>query len=126
MMCSGLEYLDEPRELERLATPFGGGMHMGDHCGFYCAGLMLIGLACAGLPDGKKASASLQRSFTAEWKKSWPLLCREIRAAQKAGKIKGGCASVGKGAGKTLGGLLRPSIGNPQRARFKLKARKQS
>ena len=29
MMYAGLEYLDEPRELERLATPFGGGMRMG-------------------------------------------------------------------------------------------------
>jgi hypothetical protein len=125
MMYSGLEYLGEPRELERLATPFGGGMHMRDHCGFYCAGLILIGLACAGLPEGKKASVGLQRSFTAEWKKSWPLLCREIKSAQKAGKIQGGCAGVGKSAGKTLGGLLRPYVGNPRRARFMLKTTKQ-
>ena len=118
MFYSGLEYLDEPRELERMATPFGVGMHMGDHCGFYCAGLMLIGLASSGLPEGKKSVRQAQTSFTEAWKKSWPLLCREIREAQRSKKIELGCKDLGKAAGKELGKLLGPLVVNPQRARF--------
>jgi len=118
MFYSGLEYLDEPRELERMATPFGGGMHMGDHCGFYCAGLMLIGLASSGLEDGKKSAGQAQKSFTETWKKSWPLLCREIREGQRSKKIEAGCKELGKAAGKELGKLLAPFVANPQRARF--------
>ena len=120
-MYSGLEYLDEPRELERLATPFGGGMRMGAHCGFYCAGLILAGLACAGLPDGKKRAGKIQDSFTEAWKKSWPLECRDIRASRKDGKLKGGCRDLGKDAGNKLGKLLQPLVRETRRARFQKK-----
>jgi hypothetical protein len=120
-LYSGLEYFDEPRELERLATPFGGGMHMGAHCGFYCAGLILAGLACTGLPDGKKRTTEIQKLFTAAWKKRWPLECRDIRAAQKSGKLKGGCRDLGRAAGSQLGELLQPLVRDPRRARFRKK-----
>jgi hypothetical protein len=123
MLYSGLEYLEEPRELERLATPFGGGMRMGDHCGFFCAGLMLVGLACAGLKDGKKVSAEIQKTFTEYWKKNWPLTCRDIKAAMKDGKIQGGCTAIGKSAGAELGKLLEPLVGDPSRIRFATKPR---
>lgn len=118
MLSAGLEYLDEPGELVRMATPFGGGMHMGDHCGFYCAGLMTIGLACAGRPDGKKLADKLSNAFTQTWKEHRSLLCREIKKAQKAGTLKADCKEIGRDAGKALDQLLRPIAGCPKRARF--------
>ena len=78
-MVSGLEYLDEPADLERIASPFCGGMGLGDHCGFYTGGLMVIGLAAAGYPEGKAAAAKARAEYTSAWKEKWPLLCREIR-----------------------------------------------
>ena len=93
-------------------------MRMGDHCGFYCAGLMVIGLACAGLPKGKSVAGQMQKAFTDSWKKSWPLRCREIKKLQGEKQLKDSCADVGKTAGKELGKLLEPHIKNPKRTRF--------
>ncbi len=122
MLVSGLEYLDEPRELERIASPFGGGMGMGAHCGFYTAGLMVIGLASAGNPEGKASALKLRQAFTEEWKKKWPFLCKEIKEGQSAGKIAGNCGTLGAESGAVLGGLLAPIAGDPRRARFARKA----
>lgn len=117
MLCAGLEYLGEPEELVRMATPFGGGMHMGDHCGFYCAGLVVIGLACAGRDDGKKLVNQLTGKYTEDWKKKRSLLCREIRKGQPSGDHKG-CAKVGRDAGEVLDKLLCEIADSSKRARF--------
>jgi len=121
MLASGLEVLDEPKELVAFAAMYGGGMALGDHCGFYTAGLMIIGLASAGVPDGRAAAVKARKEFTDEWKKRWPLRCREIKEAQGAKKIAGNCGTLGADAGAILGPLIAPLAANPGRARFALK-----
>ena len=114
MLCSGLQYLDEPGELEGIGTPFAGGMRMGAHCGLYTAGLMLIGLACTGLPDGKKLAVRLQKAFTDAWEKKFPLFCRQIGAV----KVRGGCRQIAETAGAELEELLRSLASDSRRTRF--------
>ncbi|HOW71790.1 MAG TPA: C-GCAxxG-C-C family protein [Phycisphaerae bacterium] len=118
MLAAALEYLDQPRELVSVASLFGGGMGMGDHCGYFCGGLMTLGLACAGRPDGKVVASSLRKTFIEEWKKTRPLRCREIKEAHVAGKLAGNCADIGKDAGATLAKLIAPIIDHPKRVRF--------
>jgi hypothetical protein len=117
ILVAALEYLGEPRELERMATPFAGGMRMGDHCGFFTGGLMAIGLACAGLPDGKETAVRLQREFTEDWKRSFPLLCRDM----KTSRTPGGCRDIGRAAGKKLEKYLASLARDPRRVRFGLR-----
>ena len=116
-MVSGLEYLDEPRELEHVAALFCGGMELGDHCGFYTGGLIVIGLAAAGYPEGKNAARKARAAFTEAWKKKWPLICREIRAGTPERKAPS-CAALGEEAGSLLGPLLEPLAADSRRARF--------
>ncbi|MBP7933327.1 MAG: C-GCAxxG-C-C family protein [Phycisphaerae bacterium] len=118
MLAATLQYLDQPRELVSVASLFGGGMGMGDHCGYFCGGLMALGLACAGRPDGRAAAHPLRKAFTEEWNKKRPLRCREIKEAQLAGKLAGDCADIGRDAGATLAKLIDPIIDHPKRARF--------
>ena len=122
MMVSGLEYLDEPAELESVAMLFSGGMGLGGHCGFLTAGLMLLGLAAAGSPNGKAAASEARKEFTDAWKKRWPFLCKEIKTAPPEKKMPN-CGVIGVEAGSILGPLLEPLAKDPQRARFQRKPR---
>ncbi|MBP7936347.1 MAG: C_GCAxxG_C_C family protein [Phycisphaerae bacterium] len=118
MLAAGLEYLDEPPELVCVAALFGGGMGMGDHCGYYCGGLMTIGLTCAGRPDGRSVANPLRKAFTEEWKKKRPLRCREIGEARQGGKLAESCKDIGKDAGTMLATLIAPIVEHPKRIRF--------
>ena len=121
-MVSGLEILEEPKELERVASLFSGGMGLGDHCGFFTAGLMVLGLAASGNPGGKVAAGKARKEFTEAWKKRWPLLCREIRKAAREEKAPA-CGTIGTEAGSILGPLLKPLAADARRARFSVKTR---
>ncbi len=118
MMVSGLEYLDQPKEMAAVATLFSGGLGLGDHCGYYTAGLMLIGLAFAGIAD-RSLAPRLRKAFTEEWKVDRPLLCREIKAA---GAPPANCGEIGLKVAEMLGKLLERAAADPRRARFAVKA----
>jgi len=122
MLAAGLESLDEPPEMASVAALFGGGMGMGDHCGYYCGALMTLGLACAGHPDARSTAASIRTAFTEAWKKKRPLRCREIKEAREAGKLTESCADIGKDAGTTLALLIAPLASHSKRTRFSKRA----
>lgn len=118
---AGLEYLGQPRELVAIASPFDGGMGLGETCGYYCAALMVVGLATAGVPGGRAEAAKVQKAFTEAWRKRWPLRCQEIREAQKAKKVSEDCGAIGKAAAAELEKLLEPLARAPGRAIFRTK-----
>jgi hypothetical protein len=125
MLVSGLEYLKEPVELECFAALFSGGMALGDHCGFFTAGLMTIGLACEGT-GGRSEAGKMRKTFTDTWKSQWPLLCKEIKKAQGAKEAEGGkkvpnCGVLGTEAAKILEPLLAGVMKAGRKTRFALK-----
>ena len=122
MLVSGLEYLDEPRELERLASLFNGGMGLGDHCGFFTASLMLIGLASAGIPDGRAIAAGFRKEFTDAWKARRPMLCREIKKKHAEEPGSGTCGDVGADAAAVLEKFLSRFAADTRRIRFARKS----
>jgi len=121
MMVAGLEYLDEPPELRSVAALFNGGMGIGGPCGYFCAGLMLIGLATAGGADGS-AAIKARQAYADAWKQKWPFTCPEIRAAQAAEEIKASCGEIGTEAATLLAPILAPLAADPHRARFARRA----
>ena len=116
MLVSGLEYIKEPLELECFASLFSGGMGLGDHCGFFTAGLMVIGLACEG-PAGRAEAVKIRKAFTDAWKGQWPLLCREIKKSQGEEKAPA-CGALGAEAARILDRLLAPLVKAGRRPRF--------
>lgn len=119
MLLSGLEYLEEPRELECLAALFSGGMGLGDHCGFFTAGLMVIGLASEG-GGGRSEATKMRKIFIDSWKGRWPVLCSEIKKAQGEKKLVN-CGKLGSEAAGILEPLLAAAMKAGRKTRFALR-----
>jgi len=117
MMVAGLEYLDEPAELDALGALSNGGMGIGGLCGFCSAGVMLIALAAAGQADLAPAMKA-RKAFLDAWKEKWPVTCPEIKKAQAEETLKATCGEIGTEAAAILAPILAPLAANPARVRF--------
>jgi C_GCAxxG_C_C family probable redox protein len=86
VFLSGAEFLKQPEDLVRVATPFGGGMGQKDLCGYLTGGFMTIGLF-AGATKGsdnaaRKKCSGLAKEYYDWWAESYPLHCKEINKSQ--------------------------------------------
>ena len=93
-------------------------MGLGDHCGFFTAGLMLVGLATAGVPDGRSIASTFRKEYVETWKARRPLLCREIKKKQSEEPGSENCVTVGTDAAAVIEKYLAPLAANPRRFRF--------
>jgi C_GCAxxG_C_C family probable redox protein len=86
IFMSAIKHLEQPEDLVRIATPFGGGMGQKDLCGFLTGGYMTIGLfAGAKKPSDKaarKTTFRLAKEYYDWWTANYPIHCREINKSE--------------------------------------------